>query len=92
MDRLRAWLDHFSMRALGLGPRVGGHWEIAPQERGYHASGHASGPDLLEIVQQIAPRVLVPIHTQRPSFYGENLKGSGIEVRLPRTGDRMRLP
>ncbi|MDP2952292.1 MAG: MBL fold metallo-hydrolase RNA specificity domain-containing protein, partial [Chloroflexota bacterium] len=93
LDRLRAWLEHFGMRPLGLGRRrAGGGWEIPPEDLGYHASGHASGPDLLEMVKQIAPRVLVPIHTQRPSFYPENLKQNGIEVRLPRTGERMRLP
>jgi ribonuclease J len=31
-----------------------------------HASGHASGEDLERLVGTIAPRVVVPIHTERP--------------------------
>jgi ribonuclease J len=48
-----------------------------------HASGHASGPELTELVRDISPRVLVPIHTEQPQRFADELAGTGIEVRLP---------
>lgn len=84
--RLRAWLDHFGIRAVGLGYRKDGRWVVPDGEGGYHASGHASGPDLLDVVRGISPKVLVPIHTLKRSYYVDNLKGSSIDVQLPTPG------
>jgi len=33
---------------------------------GYHASGHASGPGLLQLVKTVRPKVRIPIHTEQP--------------------------
>jgi ribonuclease J len=35
----------------------------------YHASGHASGPEIKEIVQTIKPKVVIPIHTEHPEVF-----------------------
>ena len=35
-----------------------------------HASGHASGLDLMRMVQDIQPRKLIPIHTESPELFG----------------------
>ncbi len=52
-----------------------------------HASGHACGEDLERIVRTVEPRVVVPIHTERPdafaTFHGD--------VRPPELGKRMTL-
>jgi len=61
-------------------------------ERGLHASGHASGLELLDMIQQIRPRVFIPIHTENPGFFQDALAGSGIEVRLPSLGVPMSIP
>ncbi len=55
-------------------------------ERGYHASGHASGEELLRMVEEIQPEVVIPVHTGRPEFFVERL--SGVRVALPMKGER----
>jgi ribonuclease J len=52
-----------------------------------HASGHACGEDLRELIESISPRVVVPIHTERPGAFA-NLHG---DVRPPGLGTRMEL-
>ncbi|MGB8707667.1 MAG: MBL fold metallo-hydrolase RNA specificity domain-containing protein [Dehalococcoidia bacterium] len=84
--RLHHWLDHFGLRGFGLPVEKNGEWEIPEAERGLHASGHACGPDLLEVARGIKPEVLIPVHSEHPEFYTEHLGGSGIEVTLPAAG------
>lgn len=81
--RLHQWLEHFKLKGFGLPVERRKKWLIPDEEQGLHASGHASGPDLLEIARQIAPEILIPVHSQKPGFYRKNLGGSGIKVRLP---------
>lgn len=35
----------------------------------FHASGHASGPEIREIIEAISPREVVPIHTEKPELF-----------------------
>lgn len=70
--RLRNWLVRFGFQHVGF-----------EGTEGLHASGHASGPDLLRIVGAIAPRVLIPIHSLTPAFYTQRLPGSGINIHIP---------
>ena len=58
-QRLRNWLKHFEVEIHGLDENLDGP---------LHASGHASGNELLDIIRQIRPKRLVPIHTQDPFF------------------------
>jgi ribonuclease J len=81
--RLRNWLAHYGFRTLGLPVPAGEGLAIPEEERGLHASGHASGDDLLEIARQIAPATLIPVHTEHPEFFVEGLRETGIEVKLP---------
>lgn len=82
--RLHNWLKHFRIRGYGLPVEKNGNWEIPENERGLHASGHACGPDLLNIVYGIRPEVLIPVHSENPEFYVAELRGGGIEVRVPK--------
>jgi ribonuclease J len=89
--RLRNWLEHFDIRSFGLPVEIKkengkSDWEMPDEEKGLHASGHASGPDLLKIAREIKPEVLIPVHSENSYFYVEKLSGSGIEVRLPEVG------
>ena len=34
-----------------------------------HASGHASGDEIKEMIAMINPEILIPIHTEKPNFY-----------------------
>jgi len=81
--RLHHWLERFQLRAFGLPVQRNGEWEIPEEEKGLHASGHACGPDLLRIAREIKPEVLIPVHSEKPEFYVDNLSDSGINVILP---------
>jgi len=81
--RLHAWLQHFSMRSVGLPIETDGRWTIPEGERGLHASGHAWPDDLLAVARTIAPEILIPVHTEHPEFYVDGMRGTSVEVRLP---------
>lgn len=82
LKRLRNWLRHLDMRFLG-DPEDG--------DEGLHSSGHASGPDLLEIVRTIRPRALIPIHTEDAGYFVTNLATEDIQVRVPSLGEEIIL-
>jgi len=86
VDRLQHWLDHFQIEGVGL-PRRELDGKPLPEERGLHASGHASGPELLEMVRQIRPRILIPVHTEHPEIFKERLPD--IDVRIPSLGEQI---
>jgi len=81
--RLHSWLERFQLRAFGLPVERNGEWEIPEEEKGLHASGHACGPDLLRVAREIQPEMLIPVHSEKPEFYVDNLSDSGIKVILP---------
>jgi ribonuclease J len=84
--RLHHWLERFELRGFGLPVEKNGDWEIPEEEKGLHASGHACGPDLLRVVREIQPDVLIPVHSEKPEFYVDNLANSGMKVILPAEG------
>ena len=84
--RLHSWLRHFEICGFGLPVEKNGDWEIPEEERGLHASGHACGPDLLEVARGIKPEVLIPVHSEHPDFYVAHLSGSEINIVLPAVG------
>jgi ribonuclease J len=82
LRRLRNWLAHLGMRFVG-DPDGG--------DEGFHSSGHASGPDLLEFVRVVSPHILVTVHTEQPGYFVDGLRGERIEVRIPELGKEMVL-
>jgi ribonuclease J len=56
--RIDNWLDLFSLTQYGR-----------RSEDGLHASGHAAGPEIRDMVQEIDPRIIVPIHTEHPEAF-----------------------
>lgn len=84
--RLGHWLEHFGLKSFGLPVETGDGWVIPEAERGLHASGHACGADLLEVARGINPEVLIPVHSEHPDFYQENLNGGNITINLPSIG------
>jgi ribonuclease J len=89
--RLHHWLERFGLRAFGLPVEKSGKWEIPEEEKGLHASGHACGPDLLRVAREIQPEMLIPVHSEKPEFYVNNLSDSGIKVILPTEGGTVEI-
>ncbi len=52
-----------------------------------HASGHASGPQLLEIVRSLSPQRVYPVHTEHPDAF----EPAGAGVRLPELATPYRI-
>jgi len=73
--RLGNWIDQFKMTPVGL----------AETATPYHASGHISGRELRELIYQIAPRLVIPVHTQTPQRLAESLLGD-MDVHVPEVG------
>jgi ribonuclease J len=48
-----------------------------------HVSGHASRPELKEMIEKINPELLFPVHTERPEAFVELLKGGDVDVIIP---------
>ncbi|MEW6143157.1 MAG: MBL fold metallo-hydrolase RNA specificity domain-containing protein [Chloroflexota bacterium] len=89
--RLHSWLEHFELKTFGLPTEKDGEWQIPDGERGLHASGHACGTDLLNIVWEINPGIVIPIHSEQPHFYADQLAGSDIRVVLPTPGKLIQI-
>ncbi len=75
--RLNNWLSYFGV------PLVGGRGS------GFHSSGHISGPELMELINTINPKVVIPIHTEKPEFFTDNLPG--YDVRIPVRGKAIKI-
>ncbi|GAB4400037.1 MAG: ribonuclease J [Anaerolineales bacterium] len=78
LDRLRNWVRHMGFTLHG-----------DPDDKGrvpLHASGHASGPELVEFVATVKPDILIPIHTERPEWWERELAGTGIRIHRPEMG------
>jgi len=89
--RLHNWLRHFGMEGKGLPYRDDATGERGLEHPGLHASGHAAGADLLELVREISPQTMVSVHTECPAYFVEGLKGSGIEVIVPEYAERLEI-
>ena len=84
-DRLGMWLKHFGMTGAGL-PQRELDGKPLPEESGLHASGHAGPDELLRLVREVAPQTLIPVHTENPGYFREELGDSDIEVIEPAYG------
>jgi ribonuclease J len=83
--RLHFWLEHFRMRAVGLKFKNG----KVEFERGYHASGHASPKELLEVIERIRPKEVLPLHTENRKWFRKKVKRA--KVLLPAEGEQISL-
>lgn len=83
LERLRNWVQHMGFTLYG-----------DPDDKArvpLHASGHASGPELVEFVATVKPEILIPIHTERPGWWKQPLAGTGIHIQQPEVGQPIRL-
>jgi ribonuclease J len=51
-----------------------------------HASGHAPIGDVGELIGQIGPRKVIPVHTEYPALFGSLRKGARWRLDVPRRG------
>lgn len=78
LERLRNWVRFMGLTLHGD--------PDDPDAILLHSSGHASGPDLVQFVKQVRPKTLIPIHTEHPERWAEQLAGTGIAVCPPEVG------
>ena len=48
-----------------------------------HASGHATPHDIINFIEDVKPKFLIPIHTEHSEFFEMLFRGSNIKVILP---------
>jgi|Deesub1362A_J573_1020465.scaffolds.fasta_scaffold00653_15 ribonuclease J len=53
-----------------------------------HASGHACGPELKEMIDIINPKILLPVHTEYPDYFKELVS---TKVQLPEYGETIQI-
>uniref|UniRef100_UPI003439F162 MBL fold metallo-hydrolase RNA specificity domain-containing protein n=1 Tax=Thermococcus sp. TaxID=35749 RepID=UPI003439F162 len=66
--RLWNWLQYFRFEVRGFSVDADGKPVF---EKGLHASGHISKEELEEVINDIDPDVLIPVHTESPEWFKE---------------------
>ena len=56
-----------------------------------HASGHANREDLIQIINKIKPKTVIPIHTDNPREFKKLLQSEGYQVITPEEGNLLHL-
>jgi ribonuclease J len=84
MEKIRHWLGFFGLDFIG-------DPENPESGRGLHASGHASGPQLMDMIKRIQPQKVIPVHTEQPEAFAEGLENTSVEVDVPILGESIRL-
>ena len=78
--RLHNWLRLFNFNVRGFDIVEKQGKPVPTFERGYHASGHASGEEIIRMVEEIQPELVIPVHTEKPEFFEERVSGVRVEV------------
>jgi ribonuclease J len=77
MKRLMNWMDHLNLKLFGISLSENGELSFS---RDYHSSGHASFFDLIRMIEEINPKILIPVHTENFETYAEYFKDKGMKV------------
>ena len=56
-----------------------------------HASGHATGSDIAEMVRKIKPKQLFPIHTEYPKLFKKLIRKKGIDITIVELGKKYKI-
>ncbi|MEM1584251.1 MAG: MBL fold metallo-hydrolase [Nitrososphaerota archaeon] len=59
--------------------------------RRIHASGHANREDLLKLVKEIGPKIVIPIHTENPREFKRLLEKEDIKVEIMYEGEEVNI-
>lgn len=69
--RLHNWLSFYGFDIRGFkckGPESDGNFEL-DVETGYHSSGHATKDELENMIKEIEPEILIPVHTTDQEWF-----------------------
>ena len=66
--RLWNWLKHFNFDVYGF--KVIGENEVK-FDKGFHASGHASGEEIAKVIDYVDPDYIIPVHTNKREWFVE---------------------
>ncbi len=84
MERLYNWLTFFGLETVGfkMEPIEGGKRRKFRMvgEKGFHASGHMPGAEILHWIDKIQPEYLIPIHTEGGEAFRKRFEGTGIKI------------
>ncbi|NYB52458.1 MAG: MBL fold metallo-hydrolase [Methanobacteriaceae archaeon] len=72
-EKVRKWLELFNLPLLN---------------KGFHASGHANGVEILDMIRDINPEIVYPVHTLHKNKFKE-LENNGIKVKYPVLSDKL---
>ena len=89
IKRLRQWMDHFELSPVGVPHSETG--KIAQAEQGFHSSGHASVSELVELIETINPKTVIPIHTEKPELFQDKV-GKQRQIIMPKVGMPIKVP
>ncbi|MGC9444237.1 MAG: MBL fold metallo-hydrolase [Candidatus Methanospirareceae archaeon] len=98
-ERLINWLEAFGIgytqgeTPLPEGCSNPGCSKLKKRIERSHVSGHASRPELQELISKINPRIVIPVHTERPEAFEAFVKATGKETRviIPELGETYRF-
>lgn len=83
--RLGNWLEYLGIEPVGFKIESKGG---EPGEAeinfipGYHASGHVSENELFELIREVKPKTVIPVHTEHPEVFADKL-GRDFNVVIP---------
>jgi ribonuclease J len=86
--RLQNWIGWAGMHQVGFRyvTRAEGEPQLIfdhPDDVGHHSSGHATQRELLDFIKQVAPKAIIPVHTeQSPKRYEELLREHGVRTTV----------
>jgi ribonuclease J len=91
--RLQNWIRWAGMHQVGFRYITSAEGETKlifdhPDDVGHHSSGHATQRELLDFIKQVAPKAIIPVHTEQPpKRYEELLRLHGVKtIVVPPSG------
>jgi ribonuclease J len=67
-EKMKKWLRHF---------KINPNNNYEPIQ--IHASGHASGAEINQMIKKIKPKILIPVHTEHP----DEFKNKDGRIKIP---------
>lgn len=89
VERLWEWLRFFDLEPVGFDlTRENGETRLEFESE-YHCSGHATPKELIDMIEKIDPEIVIPVHTENPTFFEETIEDR--EVRIVTPGEEVQI-
>ncbi len=80
--KLKNWLDRLGLKSAGFDIRAE-DGKIRPYfDTGFHTSGHAAKEDIIKVIDNVDPDVIIPVHTEKSQWFEDQFGGSYVVKRL----------